>query len=103
MNNCIILLLLLCCCGKHDGCDKNCGTSNDGCGNKPGCGCVKPDRPCGCVKPDRPCGCVKPDHSCGCGDMKQDNSCGCGGMKPEPRERGFSTFPSPGSTCGCEE
>ena len=73
MNNCLILLFLLCCCGN-----------NGGCRNTNGCGSNISD-------------------SCGCGGREsrgdgrgrdRDDSC---------RERGFGSFPSPGSTCGREE
>lgn len=78
MNNCLILLLLLFCCGNNSGC----GNSNDGCGSNISDGCR--------------CG-GRDSRNDGRGrdkDRDRDDSC---------RERGFASFPSPGSTCGCEE
>lgn len=80
MNNCFILLLLLCCCGNN-------GRSGDSC---------MPERTPGCGRNNNDCGCGRDTRNdCGCGrDMRNNDSC---------MERGFGSFPSPGSTCGCEE
>ena len=79
MNNCLILLLLLCCCGNNGGYrdgDSGCGSVPDNCG----CGGRDSRNDGRCRDRDR--------------DRDRDDSC---------RERGFNPFPSPGSTCGCEE
>lgn len=79
MNNCLILLLLLCCCGNNGGYRD----VSDGCGSVPdhcGCGGGRDSRNDGrCRDRDR--------------DRDRDDSC----------RGGFNPFPSPGSTCGCEE
>ncbi len=75
MNNCLILLLLLCCCQNNGGCREG----NDGCGS------MIPDN-CGCGSGR--------DSRCDGRGKDRDDSC---------RDRGFAPFPSPGSTCGCEE
>ena len=79
MNNCLVLLLLLFCCGNNSGYSN----FNDGCGRSisDNCGGGRDSRNDGRGR-DR-------DR-----DRDRDDSC---------RERGFSPFPSPGSTCGCEE
>ena len=80
MNNCFILLLLLCCCGNN-------GRFGDSC---------PPERMPMCGRNNNDCGCGRDTRNdCGCGrDMRKNDSC---------MDRGVGSFPSPGSTCGCEE
>lgn len=84
MNNCFVLLLLLACCGNNgfSGRDADCpsGRMSRGCSNN---------------NFDNSCGREGRNDSCGCGrEGRNNDSC---------MERGFGSFPSPGSTCGCEE
>ncbi len=89
MNNCFILLLLLFCCGNN-GC-------SDMSGRMSRCGRNDNDNSCGCGRETR--------NDCGCG-RETRNDCGCGRESRNNdscMERSFGSFPSPGSTCGCEE
>ena len=89
MNNCFILLLLLLCCGNN-------GNSGDSCpSGRPRSG--RNDNDCGCGRETRD------NDRGGCGrESRNNDSCMERGMERN-MERGFGSFPSPGSTCGCEE
>ncbi|NBI90344.1 hypothetical protein D3Z45_07060 [Lachnospiraceae bacterium] len=76
MNNCLVLLLLLCCCGNNN--NRGCDRDRD-----------IPDN-CGCGGRD-----ARNDGRCRDRDRDRDREDSCRG--------GFGPFPSPGSTCGCEE
>lgn len=103
MNNCLILLLLLFCCGNQ-GCSDDFRSGGRPCGER------NNDGPCGRGS-GNDCGCGRDsDRGCGngrdsrndCGNSRDSrNDCGCGSGRD--LERGFTTFPSPGGTCGCEE
>lgn len=82
MNNCFILLLLLFCCGSNGSRDTFCPSGRMSRSDR-----NDNDNSCGCGREAR--------NDCGCGrESRNNDSC---------MERGFGSFPSPGSTCGCEE
>ncbi|NLL76715.1 MAG: hypothetical protein GX235_05660 [Clostridiales bacterium] len=119
--NCLILLILLFCCGNNS--DTGCG-NNSGWGNNSGCGNIFGGGN------NSGCGNILGggnnfggrNNTCGCSSVPQERNQGSGGrnvraeqrgdgrqmmnesyVDDSRRDRGFNSFPSQGSTCGCED